>query len=125
MQRNMELVRTILLRIESNPTGWAPDDFGIKSFSPDEIAYHAHIMMQEGLIEGHDVTNFESAGPAAAPTNLTWKGHEFLDLARDQQRWNRAKAIIAKVGGAPIAVWLKVLTDLTLEGVHQAAAKPS
>src|SRR4051812_39415744 len=48
MQRNMDLVRQILMRIESSSSGWAPDDFGIKSFSPEEIGYHAHIMMQEG-----------------------------------------------------------------------------
>lgn len=123
MQRNMDLVRTILMRIESNPGGWAPRDFGIESFSSEEIGYHAHIMMQEGLIEGCDVTNSESPGPEAIPTSLTWKGHEFLELARDQDRWNRAKAIIAKVGGAPISVWMKVLTDLMLQGVDTVATK--
>src|SRR5262245_51782219 len=103
MQRNMDLVRMILMRMESSPSGWAPNDFGIKSFSPEEIRYHAHIMRQEGLIEGTNVTHLKSTGPEAIPRSLTWKGHEFLDLARDQERWNRAKAIIAKVGGAPIS----------------------
>jgi Hypothetical protein (DUF2513) len=123
MQRNMDLVRMILLRLESSPSGWAPDDFGIKSFSPEEIGYHAHIMMQDGLIEGQDVTNFEGAGPEALPTSLTWRGHEFLDLARDQERWNQAKAIVAKVGSAPISVWTKVLTDLMWKNVDTAASK--
>ena len=81
MQRNMDLVRTILLRIEGNPSGWAPGNFGIKSFSPEEIGYHAHIMMQEGLIEGPDVTCFESPGLETIQTSLTWKGHEFLEIA--------------------------------------------
>jgi hypothetical protein len=123
MQRNMDLVRMILVRLESSSGGWAPRDFGIHSFSSEEIGYHAHIMMQEGLIEATDVTHFESSGPEAIPSSLTWKGHEFLDLARDQDRWNRAKVIIAKVGGAPIAVWMKVLTDLMLQGVDAATAK--
>src|SRR5262245_7503618 len=101
MQRNMDLVRMILLSLETSPSGWALDDLGIKSFPPEEIGYHAHIMMQEGLIEGSDITHMHSVGPEALPRSLTWKGHEFLDLARDQERWNRAKAIIAKIGGAP------------------------
>src|SRR5262245_27287866 len=109
VQRNMDLVRMILVRLESSSEGWAPRDFGIQSFSPEEIRYHAHIMKQEGLIEATDVTHMGSSGPEALPRNLTWKGHEFLDLARDQDRWHRAKAIITKVGGAPIAVWMKVL----------------
>ena len=47
MQRNMDLVRMILMRMESAPSGWERE---IKSFTPEEIGYHAHIMMQEGLI---------------------------------------------------------------------------
>jgi hypothetical protein len=113
----------ILVRMETSPEGWAPQNFGIQSFSPDEIGYHAHIMMQEGLIEAVDATHMESTGPVAIPQSLTWKGHEFLDLARDQDRWNRAKSIIAKIGGAPIAVWMKVLTDLMMQGVDAVALK--
>jgi len=123
MQRNMDLVRAILLRIESGSSGWAPQNFGIEGFPPEQVGYHAHIMMQEGLIEGCDVTNSESPGPEAIPTSLTWKGHEFLDLARDPVRWNQARATIAKVGSAPISVWMKVLTDLVVKGVETSTAK--
>jgi len=114
----MDLVRMILMRMETSPAGWANDDLGIKSFSSQEVFHHAHIMIQEGLIERDETTGLKSV-----PTSLTWKGHEFLDLARDQERWNRAKAIIAKVGGAPISVWMKVLTDLTMQGVDTAASR--
>jgi hypothetical protein len=106
--------------MESSPPGWAS---GIQSFSPEEIGYHIYIMMQEGLIDGWDVTHSGSGGPQAMAKSLTWKGHEFLDLARDQERWNRAKAIIAKLGGAPLSVWTKVLTDLVLQGIETAATK--
>jgi hypothetical protein len=123
MQRNMDLVRMILLRLESSPSGWAPNDLGIKSFPRDQIGYHSHIMLQEGLIEGHDITNTGSKGPEVLPTGLTWKGHEFLDLARDQDRWNRAKAVVARIGGAPISVWMKVLTDLMMQGIDVALPK--
>jgi hypothetical protein len=125
MQRNMDLVRTILLRMEGYSSGWAPHDLGIKGFSPEEVGYHCHIMMQEGLIEGNDVTSSASAGPEVIPKSLTWKGHEFLDLARDQERWNRAKAVIAKVGSAPISVWGKVLSDLLWKSVETDVARPS
>ena len=125
MQRNMDLVRLILMKMESSPSGWTAHDLGIHSFQPAEIGYHAHIMLQEGLIEGADVTHTGSTGPEAIPLSLTWKGHEFLDLARDQERWNRAKAIIARVGGAPISVWMKVLTDLMLPGVQGVATRTS
>lgn len=125
MQRNMDLVRTILLRMEADPSGRAPRELGIVSHSPEEIGYHAHIMAQEGLIEGIDITSRTSTGPELLPTKLTWKGHEFLDLARDQGRWNQAKAIIAKVGSAPISVWIKVLSDLLWKNVEAVSTKPT
>jgi hypothetical protein len=30
---------------------------------------------------------------------LTWEGHEFLDAARDNGRWEKAKGAMSKVGG--------------------------
>ncbi len=121
MQRNMDLVRTILLRIESSPSGWAVHPFGIAGYTPEQVSYHAHIMMEDNLIEGVDVTTMMSKGPETLPRSLTWKGHEFLDLARDQKRWNQANAIIGKVGSAPISVWMKVLSDLLLKDLGVAS----
>jgi Hypothetical protein (DUF2513) len=86
MQRNMDLVRMVLMKLEACPSGWAPADLEITSFPEDQIGYHAHIMLEEGLITACDVTHLESPGPEAVPTGLTWKGHEFLELARDQDR---------------------------------------
>jgi hypothetical protein len=117
----MDLVRTILMRIENNSPGWTPADPGIFGYMRDQIDYHTHIMFQEGLIEGSDGSMNGTSAAAGKPILLTWKGHEFLDLARDQDRWNRAKTIIAKVGGAPIAVWMKVLNDLVIKGVETAS----
>ncbi len=121
MQRNMDLVRVILMRIEDSPSGWAAHPFGIQGFAPDQVGYHAHIMKEDGLIEAVDATTGASNAPQAAPTALTWKGHEFLDLSRDQKRWNEAKAIIGKVGSAPISVWTKVLNDLVLKELGVAS----
>jgi hypothetical protein len=116
----MDLVRTILLRIESSSSGWASSPFNIAGFTPEQVGYHAHIMKEDGLIEAVDVTTFESKSPEAMPTALTWKGHEFLDLARDQKRWNLAKATISRVGSAPVSVWMKVLNDLVLKDLGVA-----
>ena len=124
MQRNMDLVRTILMRMEDNTSGWAPRDLGIKAFPPKEIGYHCHIMMQEGLIEGCDVTNSESSGSGSPPDQSDLGGPRVPRSVRDQERWNRAKAIVAKVGSAPISVWMKILSDLVLKSVEAVASKP-
>lgn len=121
MQRNMDLVRTILMRIEESPSGWAAQPFGIAGFTAEQVGYHAHIMMEDGLIEGVDVTHTGSKSPEALPRALTWKGHEFLDLARDQKRWNQAKSLISKVGSAPLSVWTKVLSELVVKELGVAS----
>jgi DNA-binding PadR family transcriptional regulator len=116
MQRNMDLVRTILLWIENSPSGWVAPPFGIAGFTPEQVTYHAHIMMEDGLLE-----SVGSAHPENSVYSLTWKGHEFLDLARDQKRWNQAKITIGKVGSAPISVWSKILQDLVLKDLGVAS----
>lgn len=121
MQRNMDLVRKILMRIEDGASGQAAHPLNIVAFTPEEVGYHAHIMLEDGLIGGINIRSFNSNGPEVMPTTLTWKGHEFLDLARDQERWNKANAIIRKVGSAPIAVWIKVLNELILKDLGAAS----
>jgi hypothetical protein len=121
MQRTMDLLRTILMRIEASPSEWAIPPFRIVGYLPEQVHYHAHIMTEGGLIEGVDVTSVEGKGPEAMPRALTWKGHDFLDLARDQKRWNEANALVRKVGSAPLAVWRKVLNDLLVKKLGAAS----
>src|SRR5438128_2449896 len=102
MQRNMDLVRTILMRLEDSPSAEAARPFGFASYTPEEVGYHAYIMMEDGLIKGAAITSTVTKGPAAMPVALTSKGHDFLDVARDQKRWIQAKTIIGKVGSAPV-----------------------
>src|SRR5262245_34913165 len=102
MQRDMDLVRAILMRIADSPSRGAVEPFGILEATPEEIRYHSHIMTEDGLIESVDLTSVEGKSSETMPRSLTWKGHEFLDLARDQKRWIQAKAAIEKVGSAPI-----------------------
>ncbi len=45
----------------------------------------------------------------AAAIRLTWKGHEFLDAARNNTVWRKALAHVKKAG---VAVTLPVLEDL-------------
>lgn len=121
MQRNMDLVRTILMRIEASYALKVSPPFGIVSAGPEEVSYYVHIMKEDGLIEAVNGVPPSNSDSETVPVRLTWRGHEFLDLARDQTRWLQAKARIAKVGSAPIAVWMKVLNDLVLKDLGIAS----
>jgi len=109
LKRDMELIRKMVLAIEDAPTGYAPDDLGLKGYSPEQVAYHAHLMIEAGLARGADTTHLGSSGPQAQLTSLTWEGHEFADAARDETRWKKAMKLVQEKGGS---VTLSVLTEV-------------
>ena len=114
MKRDMDLVRKILLAIEDNPSGFAPKDIQVEGYQQEEVAYHVYISIEAGLIDGVTSTSFHSKGPEAIATRLTWAGHDFLDAAREPRRWQEAKRLIGRIGGASVQVWTNVLTHLML-----------
>jgi hypothetical protein len=99
MNRDMNLVRKILLEIENQRSGYAPNNFAVEGYTQERIRYHAYIMMQGGLIEGIDRTDLDSTSPQAIPKNLTWAGHEFLEAARNDTIWKKAMDIVKEKGG--------------------------
>lgn len=117
MKRDMDLVRAILLAVEKHERGFAPGGLQIERYTAEQVAYHAYIMDEAGLVVAADTTHMGSAGPEAAIVRLTWAGHDFLDAARPQDRWEKAKALVAKVGGASFQILVSVLTDLARQAV--------
>ena len=112
MKRDMDLVRSILLKIEASE-----DDprVGIRlgSFeghSAIEVSYHVKLLTQAGLIEARDRSTF--GGFSWVPQQLTWDGHEFLDAARSDNLWKQAKSIVLKqTGGLSLEVLKSVLIN--------------
>ena len=111
MKRDLNLVRQILLDLERSKTtdegGWPKLD--LPGRTEAEIGYHVRLMHADGLIDAHNVTTHDrppgqEAWKATAltwkATSLTSKGHEFLEMARDESVWG---AVLAKVGGASAA----------------------
>lgn len=111
MKRDMDLIREILLAIESEDHGFA-SKIEIPGYTEEQIDYHAYLLGEAGLAKVCDVTHQGSKSPEAMISCLTWSGHEFLDSARENNRWNQAKEMIKKIGGASIEIWGSLLTDL-------------
>src|SRR5688500_16315619 len=112
MQRDMDLVRQILLAVEDHPNGFAPNDITIAGYTSEQISYHAHLMGEAGLLNVIDITTNDSTGPEGMIRSMTWLGHEFIEAAREPSRWNQAKQVLHKAGGASFQVWTAVLTQL-------------
>lgn len=116
MKRDMELIRKIALTIEAAPTGFAPD-LKFDGYTPEEIGYHAYLMIDGGLATGPTVTHARSTGPEAKITALTSKGHDFAEAARDETRWKKVMIIVQEKGGS---ITLPVLAELLKMSMRSA-----
>jgi len=116
MKRDMDLLRQILVQVEDHPFDMGMVELRFDGRSKAEIAYHVKLAQQAGLVEAIDLST--SNGPDIRPTSLTWHGHEFLEAARDETRWKKAKSIMKKKGGGmAFEVLQKLLTELMLNNV--------
>lgn len=95
MERDLDLVRKILLQIERSPHGYV-DGVQIEGYSAEEIGYHAHLLLEANLITAVVRKAHGLPSPYAMPTSLTWAGHEFLDVIKKDSIWEKGKNAILK-----------------------------
>ena len=108
----MDLIRTILLRVEALPQfAGCPDtmgayaaaqeitatNLGITDFDDDAVRYNASLLIDGGFLEG------EAHAPDLVTIyKLTWNGHEFLDSIRNADVWQKTKDKAKTVGGVAL-----------------------
>jgi len=115
MIRDFDLIRKLLLAVEAAPPGVRP----IRLTCPDgydEVVVDAHLalLIEADLLDGR-VQKFLSGKRNITVFDLTWEGHDFLDIARPDTLWARAKQI-TKEKSLPLT--LEVLKEV-LKGVAQ------
>ena len=111
MERDMDLVREILLEFErTEQRSVLSHQFEVEGYEDDVVQYHIDLLADAELITQTPAGQF--GGKVA---RLTWDGHEFLDLAKNDTRWERAKReVVENVGALVFAVLKSVLTDLAM-----------
>ncbi|MGL4490415.1 MAG: DUF2513 domain-containing protein [Rhizobiaceae bacterium] len=98
MKRDMDLVRNILLEIESKDDGsnrWI--DVDLPNVDQKILHEHLFLMWKSGLIEGNDGSTMSSR--EFMPRRLSWTGHDFLDSIRDPEIWQKTKDGAKAAGG--------------------------
>lgn len=119
MKRDLDLARNILLAVENNENavGASFVIIEIPNRSQKEISYHVELLHEAGLIEAKDFSR-GSRHYEWYPERLTWLGHEFLDSARDEDLWNRAKNKLTKeTKNFSLGMLKTVLTELAKKGL--------
>ena len=121
MKRDLDLIRQILLHIEtegddsSRRAGFA--NIADDGHAPEAIQSHLQLMHDAGLIVADELVPGQWW-----PERITWAGHEFLDLARNEPLWQATKRDVeSKVGSAPF----QIVRDLLARRVNeQLTPKP-
>ena len=123
MKRDLELVRRILLDIEDNRdnsgghSSWS--SLVEEGYAPEAIRYHVQLLNDGGLIQADELVPGQWW-----PERITWAGHEFLDAARNQELWSKAKRQVERnVGSAPFQVVHELLLRMAKESLERAPRK--
>lgn len=126
MKRDMDLCRQLMLFYESDCTLPSPEC--------DADTQHQHMvwLIEAGLIAGE----FSGSTPTGTPRQffsldgrcietdggvyerfpLTWQGCEFLDAARDDERWQKAKSIGGNAKDWTFSTLRQVLSAIATQG---------
>lgn len=96
MKFDMDLARQILLCIEADETadGARGLAINIPGKSDRVISYHLARLNEAGLVVALDAS--DSDGIEWIATHLTYAGHEFIEMYRQDTFWNQAKEEVKK-----------------------------
>ena len=108
MQRNMDLIRLVVLNAECGQP--YPEIIG---FTPEAVKYHQMLAIKAGLLTGtHDKYN-ENATEIPSYVfieDVTWDGHNFIEAIREDNNWSKIKNYLIQEG-----------KQLTIETIKAAA----
>ncbi len=106
MKCDMDLVRDLLQEIEAMPLEslYETDASSLPADRP-QLAEHLLLLDQAGFVAGF---TRELSGNAFC-SGLSWQGHQFLNAARSDRVWRKAKKALREQG---LAVSVDVLTQL-------------
>lgn len=111
MKRDLDLIRKLLLAMESREHAFVQDELTIEGYTEEQVGFHIYLLGEAGLAKVAGNTHLQSQSPSALPVNLTWEGYEFLEAAKDETLWGKAKSVVIKpAGGVAFGVlveWLK------------------
>ena len=122
MKRDMDLVRLILLEIESQYKSTARYDLQIEGYDAETIAYHCKILHDAGLISAYKAQYADNRLYSFGVGALTWDGNDYLDKVRDNSIWIKTKDTITKKGLPIIFDTIKTISTAIITAAAEGVA---
>jgi hypothetical protein len=97
MKLNHELIRNLLINIEELEinNGLNPEN--------EEERYHMVLLIESELVNGF-IETLEDNSEHPYIFRLTWEGHQFLELIRNDTVWSKIKAKMEKIGSFSLPI---------------------
>lgn len=122
MQLQCDLIRDLLLTVER----YLPESRGElqwpEGLDGDTINYHLMLLAEAGLIKAD--CSYSIGGKAGIPTkvyvvSLTWGGHDYVDLVRDESVHDDVKERVKKAGldTSSVSILSQIATDVVKDMV--------
>jgi DNA-binding transcriptional ArsR family regulator len=119
MRRDMDVVRQLLLHIESDDVFDGSSTGVVTAAELDlpiqVVTYHMKLLVDAGLVDRADW--LASGDPIIR--GLTWQGHEFIDAVRDPEIWRKTKASGKEAGGWTLGLLKDVATALVKDTIKK------
>ncbi|MDE0032269.1 MAG: DUF2513 domain-containing protein [Deltaproteobacteria bacterium] len=120
MKLNTDLIREILLQTEATEPG-KPIKPDIPGYGEEEIGLHVEPMIKHGLIEGLTVPNGSGSVHrilAYRIDGITLEGQNFLNDARNDTNWKKAKEkCLEATGGVALDLLKACLAELAKQTI--------
>ena len=119
MQRNMDLIRQLLLGLEGEKS--TQYEFNIHGIAELEKWYNVDLLVKANLIRGVRVS-WAADGTGPYPfleglVALTWEGHDFLDAVRNDSVWQKVKEKIQASGLEMHSLTFEVVKSLCVSTI--------
>ena len=110
MKRDMDLVRKILLTIESMETRY--EHISVPDFPADVVNHHVDLLISAGIVNGNRNLAF-GRPPKPIVEGLSWPGYDFLDAIRNESIWVKTKDFVKEreLQSIPIELLKSVATE--------------
>lgn len=124
VQRDLDLVREIMLALEQRPTSelLERDELTIQGRTTTEVMHHLNLLFDAGFLIAEPVRTNTGRVIYVHAQTLSWAGHEFLDTVRDPEIWKQTKAGAKKAGGFSLKVVGTIAEAIVMSHVNKLIA---
>ena len=99
MKRDMDLVRSIMLKVAESDEPVSINELVDAEHDRQVVGYHISIMRDAGLVKASIMSADDDPYYSCQVSSLTWEGNDFLDAVRNETVWGETKSVITKAVG--------------------------